>query len=120
MKIKNPNTKKLLKAGIVIALGLVLFKFIPMEIWGEEILFDASAHIASTMWVLYFVWFFIDQEKEWRQPFFIVAAVILCWVGFQRIFINAHSDVGLLAGFALGFLGIGFAEWKKVRRRLDF
>lgn len=120
MRFKNPHTKKIVKAGVVITLGLLLLKFLPMEIWGEEILFDASMHIAVTMFVLYIVWFFIDQEPTWRQPFFTFAAVILIWVGFQRIFINAHSDIGLMLGFAVGLFGIGVAEWSKVKRRLKF
>ena len=33
--------KKILVAGIVIAIGLIIFKYLPMLIFGKDILFDA-------------------------------------------------------------------------------
>jgi len=51
--------KKILVAGIVIAIGLIIFKYLPMFIFGKNILFDASSHVAWTIFLLYIIWFFI-------------------------------------------------------------
>ena len=58
------------------ALGLTFFKFLPMKIWGDDILFDASFHITSAAFVLYIIWYFIDQNKTWRIPFFMLAVLV--------------------------------------------
>jgi len=107
-------------AGTVTAAGLLLFKYLPMSIWGRDILFDASGHIASAIFVLYVLWFFIDQNKQWRTPFFIFAAMVLIVISLQRIIDNAHNDIGLLLGLGLGLFAIGVSRWKIIKKRLKF
>jgi membrane-associated phospholipid phosphatase len=110
----------LLKAGIVMAFGLLIFKYIPMQIWGDDILFDASAHITGTIFVLYVFWFFIDQNEKWRIPFFFLSGVILAVVAFQRIEVNAHNDIGLLAGFIVSISAIIYSQYDKLKDRFEF
>ncbi len=114
------HLKPILIAGAVTVVGLLLFKYLPMSIWGRDILFDASGHIASAIFVLYVLWFFIDQNKQWRTPFFIFAAMVLIVISLQRIIDNAHNDIGLLLGLGLGVAGIAISQWKTVRKRLKF
>lgn len=105
---------------MVITLGLGLLKYLPMAIWGDNILFDASAHIASAMLALYVAWFFVDQNKQWRVPFFLFCVMVLTVIALQRIIANAHNDVGLLLGLMVGLTAIGIAERKRVLARLRF
>lgn len=102
------------------ALGLAIFKFIPMEIWGRDILFDASAHLTITSFVLYTIWFFIDQNKNWHTPFFVFCALVLSVIAFQRIEANAHNDVGLLLGLLVSIVSIGIAERNNLKRKFRF
>lgn len=112
--------KEILIAGLVIAAGLLLLKYVPMLIWGPDILFDASAHIATAMFVLYVLWFFIDQNQQWRTPFFIFAAMVLIVISLQRLLDNAHNDIGLLLGLGLGVLAVGVSQWPIVKKRIEF
>lgn len=114
------HAKEILIAGAVTAVGLLLFKYLPMRIWGRDILFDASGHIASAIFVLYVLWFFIDQNKQWRTPFFIFAAMVLIVISLQRLLDNAHNDIGLLLGLGLGVLAIGASQWTAIKKQLKF
>ena len=112
--------RKVLISGVIVLLGLVLLKFLPMLLFGSDILYDASAHIASAIFILYIVWFFIDQNKTWRIPFFIFAFMVLTIISVQRIVSNSHNDIGLLLGLVLGISSIFIAEWKKFKNKLEF
>lgn len=114
------HRKPILIAGAVTAAGLLLFKYLPMLIWGRDILFDASGHIAGAMFVLYVLWFFIDQNKRWRTPFFIFAAMVLMVISLQRIVDNAHNDIGLLLGLVLGLLAICASQWRAIKKKIQF
>jgi hypothetical protein len=114
------NVHRLAIAAIIIVAGLFFLKYIPMRVWGYGILFDASAHISLAMFVLYFVWFFIDQNKSWRIPFFVFSLVVLSIISLQRILIFAHNDIGLLLGFLLGAVAIGASQWDVIRKRIEF
>lgn len=116
----SEQIQQIVIAGIVTVVGLLLFKYLPMSIWGRDILFDASGHVASAIFVLYVAWFFIDQNKSWRTPFFIFSAMVLIVISLQRIVDNAHNDIGLLLGLTLGIVAIGASRWKTVRKRLKF
>jgi hypothetical protein len=111
---------KILTAGTITAIGLLLFKYLPMSIWGRDILFDASGHIAWAIFVLYALWFFVDQNKSWHTPFFIFGAMVLMVIAFQRIADHAHNDIGLLGGLILGGVAIGVAEWTTLKHQLNF
>ena len=101
-------------------IGLSFLKFIPMDIWGANILFDASMHITATCLALYIAWFFIDQDKTWRIPFFIFSALVLSVVAIQRINANAHNDIGLGLGLAISLTSIFIAERKKLKKKISF
>lgn len=101
-------------------LGLLIFKFLPMYLFGKEILFDASMHIVIASFVLYILWFFIDQNKTWRIPYFIFCFAVLLIIGVQRIFVNAHNDVGLLFGIFISIISIGISQWNYLRGKISF
>ena len=91
-----------------------------MQIFGADIKFDASAHITITMFTLYFIWFFIDQNKSWRIIYFIFSLVVLSIVAIQRILVDAHNDVGLLAGLILSLFAIVFSQKKYFKDKFNF
>ena len=117
---KIVQIKKLIIAALVIIVGLILFKFIPMSVFGKDILWDASSHISITILVLYTLWFFIDQNKSWRVPYFIFAFAVLAVISVHRMMVNAHNDIGLLAGLVLGVLAIFIAELNNLKGKLRF
>jgi len=100
------------------AIGLVLLKFIPMKVYGDTILFDASMHITIASAILYFLYLVIEKTKNWRIPFFILAAVVLFVISVQRIISNAHNDVGLLLGLLLSLVAILIPRWKEVKKKI--
>ena len=54
--MKNPRIQKIkniIFTGLIMILGLILLKYIPMYIWGKNILFDASAHLTITFFIIY-------------------------------------------------------------------
>ncbi|MCD4759401.1 hypothetical protein K8R33_00755 [archaeon] len=100
------DLNKIFISGIIIFIGLVIFKFIPMIVFGNEILFDASAHIAISMFILYVIWLFIDHNKKWRIPYLIFSFFVLTVISVQRIINFKHNDLGILFGFFLGVIAI--------------
>lgn len=123
MKFKKETQRKLTilnKASSVMFVGLFLFKFIPMEMFGKDIKFDASAHITITMFCLYIIWFYIDQNKAWRNIFFIFALVVLSIVSIQRILVDAHNDIGLLSGLILSITAIIYSQPKYFKDKFRF
>ena len=112
--------RSLIIAAVIMAVGLILFKFIPMEIFGENILSDASMHVTVASLILYILWYFVDQNKSWRIPFFIFAAAVIIIVSVQRVIANAHNDIGLLAGLLLSIFAIMASRWKYFKRRVSF
>lgn len=116
----SKKIRKIITAGVIIALGLLLFKFLPISIWGKDILFDASGHISTAIFVLYVLWFFIDQNKPWRTPYLILSALALTVIALQRIIDSAHNDIGLLMGLLLGVVAIGVSQWDKIKGKIEF
>lgn len=117
-KIKQLN--KIIIVGVLMACGLFLLKYLPMKIWGDDILFDASFHLTFTFFVLYVLWFFIDQNKSWRVPYFIFSILILFIVSAQRILDNAHNDIGLLLSLIVSAIAIYVAERKNLKGKFNF
>lgn len=112
--------KSLITAGLVMASGLILFKFIPMHIWGRDILFDASLHLTATIFALYILWYFIDQNKKWRMPFLAISLIIIFVVSTQRIIEYAHNDIGLLLGLAISVFAIAVSRPDYFKGKFDF
>lgn len=100
--------------------GLFLFKWVPMQIWGDNILFDASAHLTITIFLLYVLWFFVDQNKKFQIPFFLFCVLVLAIVSFQRIKDDAHNDVGLFGGLIISVSAIFYSQFDKFKKKLDF
>jgi len=112
--------KYLICTAILMTIGLLLFKFIPMKLFGKDILFDASMHITIACFVLYIIYFFIDENKNWRIPYFILAFAVLVVIAVQRVISNAHNDIGLLAGLLISIISIIIPRWNEFGRRVKF
>jgi heme O synthase-like polyprenyltransferase len=117
---KETQISKIINAGLLMASGLIVFKFLPMALWGGKILFDASAHVIVASFAIYCLWFFIDQNENWHMPFYIFSALILFVISVQRIIADAHNDIGLLLGFLIAILSIAFAEKENLKGKLKF
>lgn len=107
------KTKKLLKAFLISVIGVIIFKYIPMQIWGQDILFDASSHVIWTIFGLYLIWEFIEKHKEMRLPYFIFSCSLITIISIQRIFVGAHNETGILLGLGIGLASIITAEGYK-------
>ena len=107
------NILNLFFSGIIMVFGLAILKFLPMSLFGKEILFDASAHIVIACFILYFVHSFIHFDKKWDNQYFIFSMVILFIISIQRILVNAHNDLGLLVGFILAVVAIVAPRFKE-------
>ena len=110
----------IVETAILTLTGLVIFKYIPMSIWGKYILFDASSHVAWTSFGLYVIWFFVDQNKRWRIPYLLLASVILVIMALQRIIAGEHNEIGVLLGFFVAGMAIIIPRWKEFRRGTKF
>jgi hypothetical protein len=110
----------LLWTAIIMAIGLILFKYIPMAIYGKDILFDASSHIVWTSFALYIGWFFVDQKKSWRIPYFVFSAMVLTIMGIQRIIAQQHNEIGLMLGLGIAGLAIAIPRWKEFKGGIQF
>lgn len=119
LSVKRKILSLIIAAGVM-ALGLILFKFVPMSIFGKNILFDASMHLTIAMFVLYVGWYFVDQNKSWRVPYFIFALAVVTIISVQRVLVNAHNDVGLLGGFILSVVAIIISRWKYFHNKFEF
>lgn len=117
---KKKQFKWIISTFFIMVLGLIILKFFPMEIYGKDILFDASAHIVVAGFILYVFWFFIDQNKNWRVPYLVFSFVALGVISVQRILRGKHNDIGILLGFFILFIGIVVPRWKKFKKELDF
>lgn len=105
---------------IIMLVGMVLFKYIPMHLYGKDILFDASNHVLWTTWGLYVIWFFIDQKKSWRIPYFIFCGAVLTIMGIQRIIAHQHNEVGVFLGLAIGVIAIVIPRWNEFEKGVEF
>jgi len=109
--------RQIIYTAILMIIGSILFKTIPMDIFGEDILFDASRHIMIACFVLYVLFLFI-KDKSWRIPYFILAFAVLLIISIQRIISNAHNDIGLLLGFVISLIAIIIPRWQEVKEHL--
>jgi membrane-associated phospholipid phosphatase len=112
--------KKILITAILMLFGLIIFKFYPMFLYDENILFDTSMHIIIASLILYIIYFFIDQNKSWRIPYLIFCFVIITIISIQRIISNAHNDIGILLGILISIISIVIPNWKEIKNKINF
>ena len=112
--------KYFIYTAILMVIFSIIFKTIPMKIFGKDILFDASRHVMTAILALYAIYIPIKQNESWRVPFFILSAAILMVISFQRIQVNAHNDIGLLLGLGLTIISIIIPLWNEFKKRLKF
>ena len=120
MKRIKRQIKSLIICFLIMVLGLILLKFAPMKVFGEDILFDASMHLTFTIFILYVVWYFIDQNKKWRIPYLIFSALIIVIVAVDRVLNNAHNEIGLLLALILSCLAILISKWDYFKGKVSF
>ncbi len=97
--------------------GTLLFKILPMYLYGEDILFDASRHIIVLSFGLYGLYYLIQNKESWRIYYAIFSAMILGVIAVQRIIVGAHNEYGVLMGFAVAGFSILFPLWVGGRLR---
>jgi membrane-associated phospholipid phosphatase len=123
MKIKF-HTKQQLKwifwTTIFMGIGLILFKYIPMHLYGKDILYDASSHIIWTSWGLYVAWFFVDQKKSWRIPYFVFCGAVLIVMSIQRIYAQQHNEIGVFLGLVIAGIAIILPRWNEFEKEVKF
>lgn len=125
-KIKNKMKKQLnqlknvIFTAVLMVIGLIILKFIPMNIYGNNILFDASMHIVVASFILYLIYFFIDENKSWRFPYLIFCFFVLTVISIQRIISNAHNDTGILLGVLVSLISIIIPNWNYFKNKFKF
>ncbi|OQA68943.1 MAG: hypothetical protein BWY36_00193 [Candidatus Diapherotrites archaeon ADurb.Bin253] len=130
-KVKNQENKKLNTkteqqliwisyTAILMVIGLIFFKYLPMYLSEGNILYDASYHVLFTILLLYILWFFIDQKKSWRIPYFIFSGVLIIIVSLQRIIAQEHNEVGIILALLIGAVSIIIPRWKEFMGGVKF
>jgi len=109
--------KRLAFTGLLMILGLLIFKYLPMYFFGPDILFDASAHVIITSFILYFLYLLIEKNKDWRTQFFIFALAVLTVVSIERIVTHHHDFTGLSIGYLISILSIVIPRWKDLKKK---
>ncbi len=123
-KVKNQENEKLTLhtkqqliwisyTALLMIIGLIIFKYIPMYLFNSDILYDASYHVLFTILLLYILWFFIDQKKSWRIPYFVFSGALIIIVSLQRIIAHEHNEVGIILALIIGAISIVIPRWKE-------
>lgn len=100
------NLKNWIYTALLMALGLALFKFLPMYFFGENILFDASMHIVVASFVLYSIYLTIHNKKIWKASYIGFSLMVLILIAIERIISYHHNLIGVLFGFAISIASI--------------
>lgn len=116
----NKQLRWIFWTALIMGIGLILLKYIPMYLFGKRILFDASLHFTLATFCLYILFFFIDQNKKWRIPYFIFSIGVLTTISIHRIIANQHNGIGILLGFLISTIAIIIPRWKQIKKKLKF
>lgn len=100
--------KRIIKTFFIMTLGVIFLKFIPMVLYGNDILFDASLHIVGFSFLLYLLYFQIN--KEYRYVYFGFCLIVLLIVGIHRIINYEHNQIGLILGLLISLVAIYFSH----------
>lgn len=126
MKIHTKQQIKwIIQTGLLNITGLLIFKYLPMYLnylknGTSEILYDASSHVAWTIFGLYFIWFFIDDNKSWRIPYFIFSCGVVVIMAIQRIIVGEHNEFGVLMGMLVAVFSIIIPRWNEFAGRMKW
>ena len=118
--LKKQQIKHIILTAILMTIGLIIFKHLPEYVYGNNILFDASQHVTITIFVLYVLYFFIDQNKSWKIPYFIFSAVVIIIISIQRIYSNHHNEIGILLALLISTSSILISHYKYFKNKLKF
>ncbi len=118
MTRQTKKIKQLFFTALIMAVGLLFFKYLPMYIYGKDILFDASSHIVWTSFILYLIYLFIEKNKKLRIPYFIFSAIVLIIISIQRIVTKQHNEIGIMLGLIIAVIAIVIPRWKEIRRKI--
>ena len=100
----------------LMSISIILFKFLPMEKFGNNILFDASLHVTITIFVLYFIWIFIGHKKLGKY-FLSFSIVVVLFMSIYRIVVKKHDIIGVSLGVLISLLSIYLSN--KIVRKLS-
>jgi len=114
------QVKWIIFTGIFMLSGLILLKYIPMFLFGKDIMFDASAHVVFASFILYLFWFFVDQNRNIKIPYLVFSFAILTIISIQRIIRGKHNEIGLILGFLVVVISIVAPRWKYIKNNLEF
>jgi len=120
--MKSAQTKKIKQlffTGILIIIGQILFKYLPIKIFGENILFDSSNHVAGTVFILYIIYSFYsftEKNKKWKIFYFILSVIVIIIVAIQRIIAKEHNLFGVTLGFIIAGLAIAIPRWREIKK----
>lgn len=117
---KSQKLKSILIAAVVMFFGILIFKFIPMEFFGNDVKFDASLHLTIAIFLLYVGWYFFDYNKNWKLFYLLFSFAVVIIVSVQRIYVGAHNDIGLIIALIISFFAIVISRWKYFRKRILF
>jgi len=105
----------------VMVVGLLVFKYIPESYYGTWIRFDASFHVTAAIFILYALWYVIDQNAaRWRHTYIIASAVLVGVVAVERIVVGAHNTVGIFLALGISLGAIIISRWPFFKKKLDF
>lgn len=107
---------KIIYSALIMLVGLIILKYIPMQIFGKDILFDASQHIVVAGFILYLGYVIIGYKDKIMIPYYFLSFMVLTFIAIQRIITNAHNDIGLILGLIVVTLGILIPQWKEVMK----
>ncbi len=111
--------KHIIYTFLLMVIGILIFKTLPMYLYGKDILFDASRHVIATSFGLYFLYYlFLQNREELKIPFFIFSSMILGVIAIQRIIAGEHNEYGILLGFFVAGISILVPIWNKLGRGL--
>lgn len=110
VKKNQLKIKKILVLIVFITIFTFLFKVIPMKLFGEDILFDASLHIMATSFILFLFWDLVFEKWKHRVIYIGFSFIVLAIVGIHRIVYLKHNLFGLTLGLGLSIISIYLIE----------
>lgn len=105
---------------MVMLVGIVTLKFIPERLFGADITFDASLHVTATIFILYTLYFFVDQNIVWRYIYVVGGIVLTAVIAIERIVAGAHDSYGVMLALGISLGGIILSRWSFFKKRLTF
>jgi hypothetical protein len=102
----TPRVEKVGETIFIMIIGLLIFKYLPMFIFGSNILFDASLHVIFISLVLYVLYLTVEDHKQLRMAYLLFSIVVLVGIGIQRYVAFKHDLFGIIMGLVISYIAI--------------